>query len=158
MYGVTDANLTVLSGQFAMSFLLVMGLFTISNIFLKFNRDRLERQPRVSLTLVILALMIVIAAIGGNIAVSPAIVGYFAIFFVLALIAMTYSGFRTKLATVLYWVYNRSPKLHNWRWTRNWHITLRESIKKAKKQPFIFFAKSDEVYPVSNLLNCRLHF
>jgi amino acid transporter len=145
MFGVVGANITILSGQFAISYLLVMGLFALSNLFLKFNRDRLVRSPRVALPMVVLALLITAAAIAGNIALSPEIVGYFAMFFVIALVAMTYTGFRGRLATVLYWIYNRNKALHSWRWTRDWHVKLIHKIKTSKKQPIIFFAKNDEV-------------
>jgi amino acid transporter len=151
MFGVVGANINILSGQFAISYLLVMGLFALSNLFLKFNRDRLVRSPRVALPTVVLALLITAAAIGGNIALSPEIVGYFAMFFVIALVAMTYTGFRGRLATVLYWIYNRNKALHSWRWTRDWHAKLIHKIKTSKKQPIIFFAKTDEVCPSPSL-------
>jgi len=99
MFAVVNTNLTILSGQFAISFILVMGLFALSNIFLKFNRDRLVRDPHVSLGLVLFALCVVSAAVTGNIVKSPVIVGYFAVFFVVAFVAMTYTGFRGRLAT-----------------------------------------------------------
>ena len=145
MFAVVKTNLTILSGQFAISFLLMMGLFALSNIFLKFNRDRLVRDPHVSLGIVLFALCIVSAAIAGNVVKSPVIIGYFAVFFVVALGAMMYTGFRGRLATMLYWVYNRNRKLHSWRWTRDWHVKLIDKIKRSKKQPIVFFAKTDEV-------------
>jgi amino acid transporter len=144
MFGIVRGELTILSGQFAISFILVMGLFALSNLFLKFNRDRLQRRPRVGLPLVMFAIAIVITTVVGNIALSPVIVGYFAIFFVIALAAMTYTGFRGRLALVLYWIYNRNTRLHSWRWTRDWHMKLINKIKRNKKQPIVFFAKTDE--------------
>ena len=151
MFAVVNTNLTILSGQFAISFILVMGLFALSNIFLKFNRDRLVRDPHVSLGLVLFAFCVVSAAVTGNIVKSPVIVGYFAVFFVVAFVAMTYTGFRGRLATTLYWIYNRNRKLHSWRWTRDWHVKLIDKIKKSKKQPIVFFAKTDEVLSVSRV-------
>jgi amino acid transporter len=145
MFGVVDTNINILSGQFAICFILVMGLFALSNLFLKFNRDRLVRFPHVPLPTVVLALIISVAAIAGNIALAPEIVGYFIVFFVIALAAMTYTSFRGRLATVLYWIYNRNKRLHSFRWTRDWHLKLINRIKKSKEQPIIFFAKTDEV-------------
>jgi hypothetical protein len=158
MFGVVDANLTILSGQFAISFILVMGFFALSNILLKFNRDRLVRKPRVRLPLVVLALGIVVVAVTGNIVMSPVIVGYFTIFFIVTLAAMTYTGSRRKLATILYWIYTRNTKLHSWRWTRNWHVDLNDKIKRSQKQPIIFFAKTDEVLLQSCFINNRSQF
>lgn len=145
MYGVVDTSLTILSGQFAVSFIAVMGLFALSNLLLKFNRDRLVRTPRVGLPVVIFAFIILCVAVAGNIVMSPVIVGYFAIFFIVAVLAMTYTGSRGKLATVLYWIYNRNRRLHSWKWTRDWHLKLIEQIRRYKKQPIIFFAKTDEI-------------
>ena len=122
-----------------------MGLFAVSNLLLKVNRDRLVRRPRVSLPIVILAVLIVCVGIAGNVAMSPMIIGYFAIFFLVAVLAMTYNSYREKLALALYWIYTRNKKLHSWAWTRNWHFKLIDNIKRSKKQPIIFFAKTDEV-------------
>lgn len=146
MFGIVAGNLTILSGQFAISFILVMGLFALSNLLLKFNRDRLVRRPHVPLPLVVFALVIVGVVVAGNIIMSPVIVGYFAVFFIVALIAMTYTGFRGRLALALYWIYSRNTRLHSWRWTTDWHEKLVYRIQQAKKQPVVFFAKTDEVY------------
>jgi amino acid transporter len=159
MYGVVDTSLTILSGQFAVSFIAVMGLFALSNLLLKFNRDRLVRTPRVGLPIVIFAFIIVFVAVAGNIVMSPVIVGYFAIFFIIAVLAMTYTGSRGGLATVLYWIYNRNRKLHSWKWTRDWHLKLIAQIRRYKKQPIIFFAKTDEVYsPQVFIVNQRSQY
>ena len=145
MFAVVDANLNILSGIFTVSFLIMMGLFAISNLLLKVNRDRLVRKPRTGLPIVLVALVIVFAAIAGNITMSPVIVGYFSAFFVVAFLAMTYTGYRGRLVMVLYWIYTRSIRLHSYPWTRNWHVKLIQIIKKRKEQPIIFFAKTDEV-------------
>jgi hypothetical protein len=123
----------------------MMGLFAFSDLLLKVNRDRLVREPRVGLPVVLLALVIVSAAIAGNVAMSPVIVGYFVVFFLFALMAMTYTGYRGQVLLALYWIYTRNKKLHSWCLTRNWHVRLIENIRKGKKQPVVFFAKTDEV-------------
>lgn len=150
IYAASDTSLPLLSGLFAMSFLLIMGLFVLSNLLLKFNRDRLVRTPHVSLPHLVVALAVVAAAVGGNVAMSPVIVGYFAVFFVVAWIAMTYTGWRGRLAILVYWIYQRNTALHRWIWTRSWHVKLIARIKKAKKQPVVFFAKTDEVLSLGN--------
>jgi len=66
MFGVVKGNLAILADQFTLCFLIIMGLFAISNIFLKFNRDRLVRESHVLLPLVILALVIVCVTIVGK--------------------------------------------------------------------------------------------
>lgn len=152
MFAIVDANLTILSNQFAMTFLLVMGLFAVSNLSLKYNRDRLVRQPHVSLSIGLLALVIVLAAIAGNIAMSPPMVGYFAVFFIIAMVGMTYTAFRGKIATTLYWIYDRNPKLHSWKCTKTWSLKLMDAIKKSRQRPTIFFTKTDAVSHATRML------
>jgi hypothetical protein len=150
MYAAVNTSITILSGLFAMFFLLVMGLFVLSNLLLKFNRDRLVRAPYVSLPHLAVAAVVVGAAVGGNVAQSPVIVGWFAVFFVVAWVAMRYTGWRGGVAILVYWIYQRNTSLHSWSWTRGWHIKLIAKIKKAKKQPVVFFAKTDEVLHQGN--------
>jgi hypothetical protein len=145
MYGVVRANLEIISGQFVICFLVEMALLATSNLLLKVNRDRLVRSPRVKLPVILAALAIVATAVAGNIVLSPVIAAYFAAFFTVSFLAMTYTGFRGRLATALYWIYNRNTKLHSWRWTRDWHLKLIDKIKKCRTQPIVFFAKTDEV-------------
>ena len=145
MFGVVDANLSIIADQFTVSFLIILSLFALSNLFLKFNRDRLVRGKQVSLPFVLFALAVVIAALVGNIILAPVIVGYFAIFFVITLAAMSYTSVRGQVATVIYWLYNRNRWLHSLRCTESWAVKLRENIRRSKKQPVIFFAKTDEV-------------
>ena len=145
---MVDTNIAILSGIFTVAFLIMMGLFAISNLLLKVNRDRLVREPRVGLPVVILALMIVFVAIAGNVAMAPVIIGYFAVFFVVALMAMSYTGYRGKVLLALYWIYTRNKKLHIWWWTRDWGIKLIDNMRKSKQQPVIFFAKTDEVQTI----------
>ena len=159
MFGVVGTNINILSGQFAISFILIMGFFALSNIFLKFNRDRLQRSPRVGLAPCLLALAIALMTVAGNIVYSPEIAGYFAIFFAVTWVAMMYNSVRGRVVTVVYWVWNRNRSLHEWWWTRNWHVKLIEQIKTSKKQPIVFFAKTDEVPALEtrSLLMTDLH-
>jgi amino acid transporter len=156
MFGVVGTNINILSGQFAISFICVMGLFCLSNIFLKFNRDRLQRIPRVGLGQCLFGLVIAVTTIVGNIVYSPEIAGYFVAFFVVTWGAMLYQSVRGRMATAVYWVWNRNRRLHEWRLTRNWHVQLIDKIKTSKKQPVVFFAKTDEVpLPSTNPSNLR---
>ena len=154
MYGVVDANLDIIAGQFTVSFLVIMGLFALSNCLLKFNRGRLVHESaQVPLPLVLFALVIVGMALVGNILFSPVIAGYFSIFFIITLVAMTYTGLCGKLVTVVYWLYTRNQWLHSYRRTRNWGAKLTGQIRRSKTQPIIFFAKTDEANtPKSKLI------
>lgn len=48
-----------------------MSLFPLSLLLLKYNRHRLKREPRASLFVIVLALLIVCVGIAGNIAINP---------------------------------------------------------------------------------------
>jgi len=150
IFGVVDMNLSILTNQFTLCFLIIMSLFALSNVFLKVNRNRLVREPHASLPIVFSALAVAAAAIAGNVVLSPVISGYFAVFFIAALVTMSYRGFRGQLVTIVYWLYTRNKRLHSWRWTQTWQIKLIGIIKSCKRQPIIFFTKTDEVKPLQN--------
>lgn len=54
---------------------MVMSLFPLSLILLKFNRGRLSRDSLTPLSVIVAALMVSVIAFAGNIAVNPAAAG-----------------------------------------------------------------------------------
>jgi amino acid transporter len=61
--------------RFSLVWLTVMSLFPLSLLLLKFNRGRLKRDTRTSLSVVITTLVISAVAFAGNIAVNPITAG-----------------------------------------------------------------------------------
>ncbi len=64
---VTKGDLADLAGVYTFSFLTVMALFGVGNLFLKAKRRRLPRPERATIVSVLLAIAFVVAAFFGNI-------------------------------------------------------------------------------------------
>ena len=64
---VTGGHLTSLAGVYTFSFLLVMGLFAVGNLFLKVKRARLPRPEKATVLSILIAILFVAAAFIGNI-------------------------------------------------------------------------------------------
>ena len=57
-----------------MVWLVVMTLFPLSSLLLKFNRGRLERQPCAPLSIVFLTFIVAAIVMAGNIVIDPSTV------------------------------------------------------------------------------------
>ena len=75
LYATAGASLTVISEMFTLVWLMVMSLFPISLLLLKFNRGRLPRGSKTSLLIVVAALLVVPVIFAGNIAFNPKTTG-----------------------------------------------------------------------------------
>lgn len=58
-----------------MVWLVVMSLFPLSSLLLKFNRGRLDRQPHTPLSIVFLTFVVAAVVMAGNIVIDPSTVG-----------------------------------------------------------------------------------
>ena len=83
---LTRGEILSLAGVYTISFLGVMTFFGIGNILLKVNRPELKRTYRASWTTVILGVIATCVGIFGNLAINFMFLGYFAIYFVPAVI------------------------------------------------------------------------
>ena len=68
---ITRGNVQLLAGVYTLSFLSVMALFAIGNIFLKLRRNSLPRPEKASWLAILLAIFAVTAALIGNILIKP---------------------------------------------------------------------------------------
>ncbi len=68
----TAGDLSTLAGVYALSFLSVMALFAVGNMLLKRDRARLPRAVTAGIPAILLALGAVLAALVGNVLLSPA--------------------------------------------------------------------------------------
>ena len=83
---LTGGELLSLAGVYTISFLGVMTLFGIGNILLKVNRPELKRTFRAGWGSVILGVIATCVGILGNLAINFVFLGYFAIYFVPAVL------------------------------------------------------------------------
>jgi MFS family permease len=83
---LTGGDLLSLAGVYTISFLGVMTLFGIGNILLKINRPELKRTYRAGWAGVILGVIATSVGILGNLAINFVFLGYFAIYFIPAVL------------------------------------------------------------------------
>ena len=83
---LTGGELLSLAGVYTISFLGVMTLFGIGNILLKVNRPELKRTYKAGWTPVILGVIATSVGILGNLAINFMFLGYFAVYFVPAVL------------------------------------------------------------------------
>ncbi len=83
---LTGGELLSLAGVYTISFLGVMTLFGIGNILLKINRPELKRTYRAGWGAVILGVIATCIGILGNLAINFMFLGYFAIYFIPAVL------------------------------------------------------------------------
>jgi amino acid transporter len=94
---LTGGQLLSLAGVYTISFLGVMTFFAVGNILLRVNRRELKRTYRAGWTTVILGALATAAGIIGNLVIDFRFLGYFAVYFVPAVIGGILAYFRIPL-------------------------------------------------------------
>ncbi|EAU89563.2 amino acid permease [Coprinopsis cinerea okayama7 len=108
VYATTGARLAVVSEMFSLVWLVVMTLFPLSLLLLRFNRGRLGRSSRARLPVLFFSLFIVCPVIlGGNIALNPRTAGYFAIYTISLLLLLAVTQNKVRVLRWIYWVYDQ---------------------------------------------------
>lgn len=156
---ITRGKVETLAGVYTISFLSVMGLFALGNIFLKVKRSKLPRQYKARWISVFLALSGVIIALIGNITIEsedPDIPSNFSIFldyfipFILFIIIML--NRLTILGLLLKLVRKFFEPLRNV--FLRLHVIINKSIERISSQEFVFFTRGDNI---SNLNKVMLY-
>ena len=112
LYFIVNGNVNDLGNVYAISFLLVMSGFAIGNGLLKYNRAHLKREVRASWSSVLLALTLVLLALGGVIGKDPSILAVWIVYFLVVLSAVGLMFFRVHLLHVVYYaVLHMSAKM-----------------------------------------------
>lgn len=113
---------------------------------MNFHRGRLPRTPRSSVWLVFLAILLTLVMLGGNIALDPRTIGFFAAYFaVLFAVLCLFANPVTPLQWV-YWMLDQIPVLH-----RSGGIATRvgrriaTTIMRLRRKSVAFLVKTDEV-------------
>ncbi|KAG8922084.1 hypothetical protein FRC02_012152 [Tulasnella sp. 418] len=128
--------------------------YATSNLLLKFNRDRLPRKYRTSLIATLLALVISIVVLVGNVVQTPQIIGLFLAYFIVILLCLFTLKSRIKLARIAMWIYDQATVLHKWKYTKGWNIAIIRWMRGLREQPIGVWVKSDDIY---NLVEAILY-
>ncbi|KAF8531277.1 amino acid permease-domain-containing protein [Gautieria morchelliformis] len=153
LYAASGFSLTTISAVFTVTFLSTLLMFVLSDILLKFNRDRLPRSHKPSLLAVFFTLAVVIVLLVGNIFPNPKILALFAIYFLATLLPLLATQAEDPAARVLLWLYYQC-RLHKLRWTEGWDMKIIDIVKRARRHPVcVWVGRGDTM----NLMNFILY-
>jgi len=158
---ITGGRVTILAGVYTISFLSVMALFVIGNIFLKIRRAKLPRPEIASWGSLVLALAGVLIALLGNIKMSPEdgmpsnftiFMDYFAPTMTFITIMLNRTAIlKLSLRIIHYFV---DPFYKN---LTGVDLNIIKLIDKIHSQEFVFFTKGDNVVNLNKVLLYILH-
>ncbi|KAG8857674.1 hypothetical protein FRB96_005692 [Tulasnella sp. 330] len=154
LYASSGFALHTISGVFSVSFLVVLLLYAVSNMLLKFNRDRLPRRHKTSLGLTVFAFLITLFVFVGNIIQAPGAIGLFAAYFAAVLLCLFGLSTQLKLARLIMWLYAQQSTLQRWRFFKGLDASIVKWIKRLKSQPIVVWVKGDDIY---NLVEAILY-
>lgn len=133
------------SGPVSVAFLCVMTCFGVSLLLLKYSRPSLPRSPRSGLFIVVSAIGMGVAALGGNIAISPTILAQFFAYFAAILSVLLVLANKVPLARLLLWLIDQTSWIQRWSFTAGLGKHIVRWIKMERRYPVIYFTKTDEI-------------
>lgn len=138
----TGGHLTSLAGVYTFSFLLVMALFAVGNLFLKMKRARLPRPEKATVLSVLIAIVFVLGAFIGNIWLNVESFYTFLEYLIPALLVVAIMLNRTLinkglmyLLQSIYAPMRRAVVMSN--------RYLQQMNHRIRSQEFVFFTKKD---------------
>ncbi len=153
---ITKGEVTILAGVYTISFLSVMALFVIGNMFLKVRRSKLPRPEYASWISLFLAFVGVAVAITGNIIVEPQgdLPSNFFVFmdyFVPTILAVLIMLNRISLLRFIMKLthYFVDPLLTV---VKNLDRKITTSINRINTQEFVFFTKGDNIKNLNRVM------
>lgn len=154
---MTEGNVALLAGVYAISFLAVMALFGIGNILLKLKRSRLPRPEKAGWLSLALAIAAVSVALYGNIIMPPKVAGgprNFAVFlnyFVPFVIAVAVMLNRTLILKLLLSMIETIFKPIQFLVVKSNRRLLR-TIERINQQEFVFFTKGENIASLNKVM------
>ncbi|KAJ6545327.1 amino acid permease-domain-containing protein [Mycena capillaripes] len=152
LYASSGASLAVVSKMFSLVWLTVMGLFPLALLLLRFNRGRIPRERRASLSLIIFALALTPVVFAGNVVIDPATAGYFAAYLAGVLAVFGATQHQVQLLRAVYWTYDQYPGLHRLAGSKNWGTGMVALMARLKRQPVCILVKTDEINHLLHML------
>ncbi|BHH82441.1 APC family permease [Desulforhopalus sp. 52FAK] len=150
---ITKGDLPALAGVYTISFLAVMALFGLGNLFLKTKRARLPRETSAPLLSVVLGIAAVLVGLVGNAMMNLHYLFIFLEYFIPALMIVTIMlGRITILKAVLFLV--RSMLMIFVKRMTSASQKIRAQIDKINDQQIVFFTRGDNL---SNLNQAMIY-
>jgi amino acid transporter len=153
---ITEGRVTMLAGVYTISFLSVMALFAIGNIFLKIRRAKIPRPETASWVSLIIAIIAVSIALIGNINMEAEagqssnfsiFLDYFIPTISLLIIMLNRISMLKVLMNVIHYVVD--PIVQN---VKKIDFSIIKTINKIKAQEFVFFTKGDNIVNLNKVM------
>ncbi len=153
---ITRGNVKLLAGVYTISFLSVMALFGIGNIFLKVKRSKLPRPERARWIGVLLAISAVLIALTGNIIMPakeglPSNLSIFLTYFIPTILFILVMLNRT---TLLKFLLNLIDAIFEpiRRFVVLTDRKIQKTIDRINSQEFVFFTKGDNIASLNKVM------
>jgi len=153
---ITHGRVTILAGVYTISFLSVMTLFAVGNIFLKIRRSRLPRPEKASWWSLFVALIGVTVAIVGNLKMEaeedmPSNFSVFMDYFIptMTLVIIMLNRISILKAIIRFLHYLTETFTGN---TDRLDRKIMKAIVRIKSQEFVFFTKGDNVVNLNKVM------
>jgi len=153
---ITRGKVTSLAGVYTISFLSVMALFVVGNIFLKIRRAKLPRLEKARWISLIVALIGVIVALIGNIKMTPEkgdasnftiFMDYFVPTMTVVIIMLNRTILLKTALGVIHYI--ADPFIKN---LTGVDFNISKLIDKINSQEFVFFTKGDNVVNLNKVM------
>lgn len=154
---ISKGRVEVLAGVYTISFLSVMGLFAIGNIFLKVKRGCLPRQYKARWISIFIALAGVIVALIGNIMIEPVdddmpsnfrvFLNYFIPGLLFIIIMLNRIYFLRLLLLLIRNVFDPIREIF-----LKMHVSINRTIDRISSQEFVFFTRGDNISNLNRVL------
>ncbi len=144
IYLITEGQLKALAGVYTISFLAVMALFGLGNIFLKTKRAGLPRPTVAPLMSVLIAVAAVIAGLVGNAVMNPPYLVVFLEYFACALLVVSIMLGRIIILQGCLFIVRSILKFFIGRMT-SISRALRDKITEINSQQVVFFTRGDNL-------------
>ncbi|KAF7722268.1 hypothetical protein EC973_003488 [Apophysomyces ossiformis] len=132
----------------------ILSTYAVVNILMKYKRGRLLRIMRVSLPISLVTLGILVTGLVGNIVIAPSIAEYFIIYFLVVLVIVLIMLKRGWLFRLAYWLFGEMAIVHRLfpNFSQKTQLSIQRQIQTYRKQPFVFFLKTDEAHVMNKAI------
>jgi len=141
---ITEGDLQALAGVYTISFLAVMALFGLGNIFLKTRRARLPRPTTASLASVLLAVGAVITGLIGNAMLNLHYLAMFLEYFIPAMLLISIMLGRVTLLKAYLFLVSSILKYLEDRMSST-SLSIGNQIDRINSQQIVFFTRGDNL-------------
>ena len=147
LYVMTSGDVIVLSGVFAIAFLMVLIMFAVCNLRLKFSRPSLPRAVQSSWAMCIVGLLAMAIGVVGNIYTNVSLLYFFLAYLAFFYIVIIVTFERSDIMKFVYYFVKKAPIVD-----RYIGSNMVQYLKKMKNHTVLFFCKTSGVHILNEAL------